>query len=230
MRRFMLLAGLGLALLGDACAAGPTLPLALVAARNAVGTLRQLLADGHPPDEPDADGLTALMWAARTGAIDAMAALLDAGADPNGRDRRNRWTPLLHAVHTRQIDAVRLLLERGADPDARTASHTALMMAAADPDPAMVRLLLQHGADPHARGTGGATALSEAVSGGALSDIDRPLTGGCHPATVRALKDHDPSLDLPDTIAGRHSIWWATFHGCQDVLDLVAKGGRGRAD
>ena len=65
-------------------------------------------------------------------------------------------------------------------------------------------------------------SLSEAVSGGALSDIDRPLFGGCHPATVRVLKEHDPKVDMPDTIAGWNALWWARFHGCQEVLDLVA--------
>jgi ankyrin repeat protein len=94
-------------------------------------------------------------------------------------------------------------------------------MAAADPDPAIVQLLLAHGADVNATGIGGSTALSVAVSGGALTDIDRPLFGGCHPATVRALLAHDPMLRLPDTIAGREALWWARFHGCADVLTLV---------
>jgi ankyrin repeat protein len=222
MHRFMLFVGMGTALLGaTACAAAPSLPLAIVAARNAVATVRQLLADGHEPDERDADGLTSLMWAARSGAVDAMAALLDGGADPNARDRRHGWTPLLHALHRRQIDAVRVLLERGADPNARTDALTPLLMAAPDADPAFVTLLLRYGADPHARGSGGATALSQAVSGGALSDIDRPLLGGCRTESVRALRAHDPTLSMPDTIAGHHALWWAKFHGCEEVLNLV---------
>jgi hypothetical protein len=54
-----------------------------------------------------------------------------------------------------------------------------------------------------------------------LSDIDRPLLGGCRPATVRALLAHDPTLTMPDTIAAREALWWARFHGCADVLALV---------
>ena len=96
-------------------------------------------------------------------------------------------------------------------------------MAAADRDATIVRLLLAHGADARARGAGGATALSQAVSGGALSDIDLPLLGGCHPETVRALKEHDPGLDLPDTVAGWNALWWAKFHGCREVIDLVRR-------
>jgi uncharacterized protein len=124
-----------------------------------------------------------LIWAARHGAVRAMTALLDAGADA-ARDRRTQWTPFLHAIHRRRLEAVRLLLERGADPNMRTESLTPLLMAATEPDAAFVRLLLSYGADPRARGNGGATALSQAVSGGALSDIDRPLFGGCR--TVRS--------------------------------------------
>src|SRR5580700_11350939 len=103
MHRVMLLLGMATALLATAaCANGPSLPLAIVAARNAADTLRRLLAESAVPDERDDQGLTALMWAARSGAVDAMTVLLDAGADPNARDRSNGWTPLLHAVHKRQ--------------------------------------------------------------------------------------------------------------------------------
>jgi ankyrin repeat protein len=221
MRSFMLLIGMGTAIIAAGACGGPTLPLALVAARNAVATVRQLLSDGHAADEPDG-GLTALMWAARAGALDAMAALIDGGASLDARDARNGWTPLLHAVHKQQAGAVGLLLARGADPNVRTESLTPLLMAAADPDPAIVTLLLRYGADLQARGYGGATPLSQAVSGGALSDLDRPLLGGCRPDTVRALLAHDPALELPKTIAGRHALWWARLHGCQEVLDLVA--------
>jgi ankyrin repeat protein len=226
MRHAMLVVGLGFAaLVSSACGSGPVLPLAVAAGRNAAATVQQLLREGQAANRRDPHGVTALMWAARTGAVDAIGALLDGGADLEVRDERNGWTALVHAVHTRHLDAVRILLERGADANAQAGLTTPLMMAAADPDPRYVRLLLAHGADAAKRGAGGSTALSEAVSGGALSDIDRPLFGGCHPDTVRALTTHDPALDLPDSIAGRDALWWARFHGCREVIDLVQPGG-----
>jgi ankyrin repeat protein len=226
MHRFTLWLGMGTSLLASsACGAAPTLPLAIVAARNAADLVQHLLLERHDPNERDAHGLTPLMWAARTGAVEAMKRLLDAGADPSARDVTNEWTPLFHAIHKRQPEAVRLLLDRGVDPNRSARMLTPLLMAAADRDPTILRLLLAHGADPNARGLGGSTALSVAVSGGALTDLDRPLFGGCHPATVRALLEHDPTLRLPDTVASREAMWWARFHGCAEVLTLVGADG-----
>ena len=224
MHRFMLHLGIGISMIAaSACGAEPALPLAIAAARNATDLVRTLLLQHHDPNEREPNGLTPLMWAARSGSIEAMTILLDRGADPGARDAINGWTALFHAIHKRQAGAVRLLLERGVDPNTAARRARPLAMAAADRDPAILELLLAHGADPHARGIGGSTALSVAVSGGALSDLDRPLLGGCHPATVRALLKHDPTLRLPDTIAGREARWWARFHGCADVLKMIGE-------
>jgi ankyrin repeat protein len=221
MPRYALILAAAVGALAAACTDGPQIPLAIVAARNAADVVHRLLLERHDPNERDSGGLTPLMWAARFGAVDAMTALLDGGADPGVRDVANGWTAMFHAIHKHQVAAVRLLLERGVNPNQSARMLTPLMMAAADRDPTIVELLLAHGADPATRGIGGSTALSEAVSGGALGDIDRPLLGGCHPATVRALLAHDPSLTLPDTIASREALFLARFHGCTEVLTLL---------
>jgi ankyrin repeat protein len=223
MRRALLCVALAAAgFAAEACSIAPTLPfVALVAVRHAVGTVGRLL-EQHDADRPDADLTPPLVRAARSGALGRMTAILDAGANPDVRDAWNRWTPLLHAIHTRQLAAARLLLERGADPNMEGGRATPVLAAAADPDPRMLTLLLDYGADPEVRGEGGSTALSVAVSGGALIDIDRPLLGGCRPATVRALLAYDPALRLPDTIAGHEALWWAKFNRCDEVLKLVS--------
>ncbi len=102
MRRLMLCVGAGFGLIAaNACTASPTTPLAVAAAANDVVAVRRLLAAGHLPDEtPTGDAgpvrgtadatLTPLMWAARRGAVDAMTALVDAGARVDARDSPQR--------------------------------------------------------------------------------------------------------------------------------------------
>lgn len=226
MRPFLFFLGMGTSLIASqACGARPQRPLAAAAVSDAVDEVRRLLEAGDPPDDADTHGLTPLMWAARDNALAAMAVLLDAGANVNARDTNNHWTPLLHAIHKQRPPAVSVLLERGADPNAAAPGGIApILMAADDADPAMVRLLLAHGANPRIEGPGGVTPLTQAVSGGAMTDfIDRPLLGGCHPATVRALLAHDPGLRVAHDAAGLQAIWWARFHGCEEVLHLIGE-------
>src|SRR5678815_3610920 len=101
MHRFMLLLGLGAALLAaGACAQRPETPLTRAAVRNDVAALRRLLGDGHQADE-GGDSWTALIWASRSGSIDAITLLLDSGADVNRPGPTgDSWdaTPLQHAI------------------------------------------------------------------------------------------------------------------------------------
>src|SRR5580765_4055451 len=228
VHRFMLLLGLGAALLGaSACAQRPETPLTQAAARNDVAALRQLLAGGHTADE-GGDSWTALIWASRSGSIEAINLLLDSGADVNRPGSTgDDWdaTPLQHAILQRQPAAVRVLVDRGADLNrgAGPGSLKPLLLAAGDTDPAILKLLLAHGADPTVEDEHGATPLSRAVSAGTLNGPDRPLFGGCRVETVRALIAHDPKLRLKRNSAGNHAIWWARFQRCEDVLRLIGE-------
>ena len=227
MHRFMLLLGLGAALLAaGACAQRPETPLTQAAVRNDVAALRQLLDDGHKADE-GGDSWTALIWASRSGSIEAINLLLDSGADVNlPGSTGDNWdaTPLQHAILQRQPAAVRLLLDRGADLNRGAGgSLTPLFLAAGDTDPAILKLLMAHGADPSVENENGATPLSRAVSAGTLNGPDRPMFGGCRVETVRALIAHDPALRLKRNSAWNDAIWWARFQRCEEVLRLIGE-------
>jgi len=227
MHRFMLLTGLVAALLAaGACDQGPKTPLSQAAARNDVAALRHLLDDGHKADD-GGGSWTPLIWAARSGSVDAIGALLDAGADVNlPGDTGDNWdaTPLQHAILERQPAAVRVLLDRGADVTRGAGGSLGpLFLAAGDTDPTILKLLLAHGANPSVEGDNGDTPLSRAVSAGTFHGPDRPMFGGCRVETVRALIAHDPALRLKRNAARDDAIWWARFQRCQEVLKLVGE-------
>ena len=67
-----------------------------------------------PAREPDGGGLTALVYAARTGSIDAARALLEGGADVN-QTTRYGWSPLLAATQNSNYQMAKFLIERGAN-------------------------------------------------------------------------------------------------------------------
>ncbi|HQG27667.1 MAG TPA: ankyrin repeat domain-containing protein, partial [Candidatus Ozemobacteraceae bacterium] len=93
---------------------------------------------------------TPLHFAAQSGNISIVRALLNAGADVNARNPQD-ITPLHLAAWDGNAEIVSLLLERGADVNRRnhrnegmSALDIAAMTGAAD----VVRILIEHGADP----------------------------------------------------------------------------------
>lgn len=89
-------------------------PLIRAAVRADRRALRRLLADGQRLNEPDAEGMTALMHASSLGLNGNVAMLLDLGARPNTKDKKGH-TALIHAARKGRVGVVEMLLERGAD-------------------------------------------------------------------------------------------------------------------
>ena len=78
--------------------------------------VKYLLARNIPCDLPDGDGKTPLALAAEAGNELIVKALLDAGADPDGRDFSNR-SPIFHAASSGHYEIVMLLLGKGVEID-----------------------------------------------------------------------------------------------------------------
>lgn len=118
----------------------------------------------------DMGGLTALLFAARDGSIDAVRALLEGGADINQVSASEKTSPLVMAIMNGHFDLAKLLIDWGADPNLSNAQGLTALYATVDvqwapkgwfPSPItaqekvtyleLMRALLDAGADPNAR-------------------------------------------------------------------------------
>jgi ankyrin repeat protein len=160
---------------------------------------------------------TALMYAARQGAVDAARVLGDAGADVNLTDPEGT-TALVRAIVNGHYDVAGVLLEHGADPNIADATGMGALYAVAEMEtlgeiygrPArkfsdkldalgLVNMLLSSGADPNARLKTPTLQKShtpgEPTLGEGATPLMRAAKGGDH-RIMQALLDHgaDPSL------------------------------------
>ena len=139
------------------------------------------------------DGITALHLAAEQGDIEAVQALIDAGADLDAGTRIGHYTPLHLAARGGHGAVVTLLLEAGADPLAATTNSgaTALHMAAgAVRGHGAVAALLEHGADPNAlEASAGQTPLMFAAAANRGEATAVLLDGGADPGLATAEVD-----------------------------------------
>jgi ankyrin repeat protein len=76
-------------------------------------------------------GMTALLYAAREGHLDASRALVEAGADIN-QANADKFTPLVMAITNGHFELARYLLDRGADPKPASVSGMTALYAAID--------------------------------------------------------------------------------------------------
>jgi ankyrin repeat protein len=179
-------------------------------------------------------GWTPLMYAARDGAIDAVAALADAKADLNASDP-DGTTALLYAITNAHFDTAAVLIEKGADPNVADSTGTTALYSAVDmhtmgpmlsrPSPKLVdkldaadivRLLIAKGANVNAR-------------------LKRPIIGRHHTPTgdaslgegttplARAAKSND--LQLMRLLLDAGADPKLTLKDRTTVLTIAAAGG-----
>src|SRR5690349_2162787 len=111
---------------------------------------RQLIVQHADVNVAEADGTTALHWAARSADDELVALLLQQGAKP---DVANRYgvTPLLVAAEIGHPRVLERLLSAGANVSTASAEgQTAILLAARSGNSEAIRLLAAHGADVNA--------------------------------------------------------------------------------
>jgi ankyrin repeat protein len=152
--------------------------------------VRALLKEGADVNTTQADGMTALHWAAQKGDVELAKMLLYASANLKATTRIGGYTPLLIASRNGDAPMIDTLTQAGADANAPTTNGTTpLMLAAAAGKPAAVKALLAHGANVNAKeAVKGETALTFAAAFG-RADVIRALTasGADVKATTNAI-------------------------------------------
>ncbi len=103
-----------------------------------------------------------LMDAARRGDLEAVKALLKAGASPNIGDYW-RDTPLVEAARQDNLELAQTLLDAGAVPDAKGRGYTPLGLAAKNGNVRLVEMLLRFGAHPDRKSDDGDTPAHAAA-------------------------------------------------------------------
>ena len=130
-------------------------PVADAVMRGDTVMLRQLIKEGVDVNEAQADGMTALHWAASRGDAKSTQTLVFSGARVDALTRNGNYTPLHLAARNGHAAAAKALLEHGADANATTSSGgaTALHFASSNGDSETVDILLVKGAKVDARET-----------------------------------------------------------------------------
>jgi uncharacterized protein len=170
--------------------------LADAAQRKDCAQVAALLKQGANVNATQADGMTALHWAAYHEDTSLVSKLLEAGAKAEVANRYG-VTPLAVACTNGNAAIVDLLLKTGADANAsKRGGETVLMTAARTGKTGPVKALLAHGAKVNARDRKGQTALMWAAAEGhadvvsllleAKADFKSPLSSGFTPILFAA--------------------------------------------
>lgn len=195
-------------------------PVADAAENGDIATVKALLAKKADVNAPQADGATAIQWAAYANNLELADVLIKAGANVKLANHDGA-TPMYLAAMNGNPQMLAKLLAAGADVNERQPNdETPLMMAARSGNVDAIKVLIAHKADVNAtekiRGT---TALMWAAEQCHPEAIKVLIASG---ADVKAMSAHDSRnsrLNLAPTVKQRAQ---------QEVLFRRESGGEGR--
>jgi uncharacterized protein len=180
-----------------AASAASLSPVADAAQNGDIGAVRVLVHQKADVNSPQADGATALQWAAYRNNVEMADFLIAAGGDVKLANR-DGVTPLWLAAQNGNSALIERLLNAGADPNERHPNgETPLMMASRSGSVEAIKVLLDHKADVNAKeNLRGTTALMWAAEQG-------------HPEAMKLLIERGADIAAetnPDTRNSRLNI------------------------
>ena len=172
---------------GYASSAFAQAPVADAAMRSDAAEVRRLVQSGADVNATQADGATALHWAAYHGDASLASVLLAAGANVAVANR-NGSTPMWLAASRGDAAVVKALLDKGANANEELPlGRRPLMLAARSGSVDAVLALLAKGADPNAKESArGTTALMQAADQGHADVIKVLIEHGADVAAASA--------------------------------------------
>jgi ankyrin repeat protein len=199
-------------------------------------------------DDKDADGRTALSWAAAKGDADAVKILLQFGANPNVCSRKGQ-SPLHWGGQNpseRCVEIIQALLDHGADVNLVDQwNRTVLVNAAADNgDPECLKRLVDAGADINWRDCHKRTSLGYAAKRGVARAVEFFLSRGADPhipdhwgytplceavhenhhQVLRILLQVNGMITTAKTKEGKSILHIAALHGDIETLHALKDG------
>ncbi len=206
-------------------AGGASLVWLLAAATAAAGP------DFDGIDDRQPDGSTALQWAVYEGDAEAVARLLEAGADVTVANNYGA-TAMSLAAEVADTRILELLLRAGADADSSNPEgQTALMAVARTGNVEAARLLIEHGATIDARENwGGQTALMWAAARRHPEMIELLLMHGAAVDARSLHRDyqrHVTAEGRPKNLdsGGFTPLLYAARENCLDCIDTLLQHG-----
>jgi uncharacterized protein len=202
-------------------------------------TARSLIARKADVNAAQADGMTALHWAARWDDLDTADMLIRAGADATASNHDGA-TPMFLAAQNGSATMIQQLLKGGANVNSPVLSHgeTALMMASRSGSVEAVKMLLDHGAQVNAKDTlRGTTALMWAAEQRHAAVVELLIHGGAdvgaQSGVLRPLKRRGlgfaPANDQggPDAPikGGLTALLFAARQGSMECIRALTKSG-----
>jgi len=187
-------------------------PLSDAAEKSDRSAIRSLLKHHAAVNAPQADGMTALHWAAHLDDLETAKLLVKAGANASATNRYG-VTPLSLACVNGNTDMVELLLGAGADSNTSLrGGETVLMTAARTGKVGPVKALLARGAKVDAKERRGQTALMWAAADGHADVVELLLKAGA-----------DLHASIPDSTFT--PLFFAVREGRTEVARALLKAG-----